>query len=145
LVSLISLVQALRYETIPASLHCETENSYISWKDSPFYVNKANKPWQEKREKRRVGAINSFGMSGTNAHMVVKSYPSREREMEEETVPSYLIALSAKTEKGLQEKINELREMVTAGEITTKDLAGISYTLLEGRQHFQYRFAAIVQ
>ncbi|WP_217563428.1 hypothetical protein, partial [Paenibacillus sp. GbtcB18] len=65
--------------------------------------------------------------------------------MEEETVPSYLIALSAKTEKGLQKKINELREMVTAGEITTKDLAGISYTLLEGRQHFQYRFAAIVQ
>ena len=45
LVSLISLVQALRHETIPASLHCEQENDYINWKESPFYVNKANKPW----------------------------------------------------------------------------------------------------
>ena len=43
LVSLVGLVQALRHETIPASLHCEQENDYINWQESPFYVNKANK------------------------------------------------------------------------------------------------------
>ncbi len=72
LVSLISLVQAMRHETIPASLHCEEENDYINWKESPFYVNKTKKPWTKREGKSRTGAVSAFGMSGTNVHMVIR-------------------------------------------------------------------------
>ncbi|EIW22196.1 beta-ketoacyl synthase N-terminal-like domain-containing protein, partial [Pelosinus fermentans] len=75
LVSLISLVQAFRHETIPASLHFQEENEYIHWSGSPFYVNKESKAWPEKEEKRRLGGVSAFGMSGTNVHMVLESYP----------------------------------------------------------------------
>jgi polyketide synthase PksN len=162
LVSLISLVQALRHEIIPASLHCEEENDYINWKESPFYVNKANKPWPGAasgalRDGRaistankisgsrvRTGAVSAFGMSGTNAHMVVESYARENNTMQVKTVPNYLLAFSAKTQEALAEKLKDMIEVLENG-VVEQDLTRISYTLLEGRHHFNYRCATVVQ
>ncbi|WP_024634604.1 SDR family NAD(P)-dependent oxidoreductase, partial [Paenibacillus sp. MAEPY1] len=59
------------------------------------------------------------------------------------TAPYYLLALSAKTEEALQRKVED---MITVLEREEKpDLAAISYTLLEGRQHFRHRCAVVVQ
>ncbi|HET8841548.1 MAG TPA: SDR family NAD(P)-dependent oxidoreductase, partial [Ktedonobacteraceae bacterium] len=74
LVNLISLVQALQHETIPASIHAEKANTYIRWQDSPFFLNQAVRPWPHRHGQSRVGAVSSFGMSGTNSHAVVESY-----------------------------------------------------------------------
>jgi polyketide synthase PksN len=145
LVSLISLVQSLRHETIPASLHCEQENDYINWKESPFYVNKANRPWPQVGTKKRTGAVSAFGMSGTNAHMVVESYAKEEAEGSYEEAPFFLLALSAKTPEALQEKIKNMITVFTNKDLKTKDLLQISYTLLEGRQHFNHRSAIVIQ
>jgi acyl transferase domain-containing protein/NAD(P)-dependent dehydrogenase (short-subunit alcohol dehydrogenase family)/acyl carrier protein len=145
LVSLISLVQALRHETIPASLHCEQENDYINWKESPFYVNKASKPWPQASVKSRTGAVSAFGMSGTNAHMVVQSYAPEEAGGFPEQAPFFLLALSAKTEEALQEKIKDMITVLQKKDLHEKDLLQISYTLLEGRQHFNHRSAIVIQ
>jgi len=45
LVNIVSLVQAFRHQVIPAGLHCKEESDYIDWKESCFYVNKANREW----------------------------------------------------------------------------------------------------
>ena len=158
LVSLISLVQALRHETIPASLHCEQENDYINWQESPFYVNKTNKPWpaggkirtgvdHEMGAGHRMGAVSAFGASGTNAHMVVQSYSPKEDVTQKNTFfsPYYLLALSAKTEESLQEKIKDLIAVLQDRDHQAEDFAQISYTLLVGRQHFNIRFAIVIQ
>jgi polyketide synthase PksN len=149
LVSLISLVQALRYETIPASLHCEQENDYINWKQSPFYVNKANRPWPGAAGgaggRVRIGAVSAFGMSGTNAHMVVQSYSKEEKGSFRDQAPYYLLAISAKTPEALAEKVTNMIEVLQNQVMYSYDLSQISYTLLEGRQHFQYRCAAVIQ
>ncbi|MBO1583402.1 type I polyketide synthase, partial [Bacillus sp. XF8] len=108
LVSLISLVQAMRHETIPASLHFEQENHYIQWKNSPFYVNKTNREWKDSAGQPRRGAVSAFGMSGTNVHLVVESYPKETQVEKESSLPYYLLALSAKTEEALTEKIADL-------------------------------------
>ena len=145
LVSLIGLVQSLRHKTIPASLHCEQENDYINWKESPFYVNKTTRPWPEREEGQgSVGAVSAFGMSGTNAHMVVRSYLAKDKESPG-CPPYYLLALSAKTQEALQEKIQDMITVLQKKELTEKDLFAISYTLLEGRQHFNYRCAIVIQ
>jgi acyl transferase domain-containing protein len=146
LVNLICLVQALRHETIPASLHCEGENEYITWKESPFYVNKTARPWLKGEGKKRMGAVSAFGMSGTNAHMVVESYqPEHQVEPLPERSPYYLLTLSARTEESLREKIRELITVFQTREITQREIALISSTLMMGRQHFAYRCALIVQ
>ena len=144
LVSAVSLVEAFRHEEIPASLHCEEENDYIIWEDSAFYVNKRNKAWPKCPGKKRLGAVSAFGMSGTNAHMVFEEYVSPGRE-EAATAPCYLLVLSAKTEEALREKIDALADALRRTEVQAAGLTRVSYTLLEGRHHFPYRMATVVQ
>ncbi|CQR70174.1 Polyketide synthase PksM [Sporomusa ovata DSM 2662] len=145
LVSLISLVQALRYETIPASLHCEQENDYILWQESPFYVNKEAKHWDKRDGLSRTGAVSAFGMSGTNAHMVVQSYEAEQTEDLQQQIPYFLLSLSAKTPEALQEKISDMIEFLQSRNGQSKNMASISYTLLAGRHHFHHRYAVVVQ
>jgi acyl transferase domain-containing protein/acyl carrier protein len=145
LVSLISLIMALRHATIPASLHCEEENDYINWRKSPFYINKASKPWPRTSLKSRTGALSAFGMSGTNAHMVVQSYSKKEAKIFLEKYPYFLLALSAKTCEALEEKIEDMIAALKGGNWKKEDLLQISYTLLDGRRHFRQRCAIVVQ
>jgi acyl transferase domain-containing protein/acyl carrier protein len=139
LVSLIALVQAIRHRTIPANLNYEQDSDYVNWQESPFYVNKRARPWTSEQ---RIGAVSAFGMSGTNAHMVVRAYES-EAEPVAARAPSYLLVLSARTSDALHRKINDMVACLENGEV--HDLARISYTLLEGRWHFQHRCAIVIQ
>src|SRR3984957_8293534 len=106
LVSLIGLVQSLRHQAIPASLHCEEESDYIDWQASPFYVNKAKRSWPEKPDgQSRLGAVSAFGISGTNAHVVVESY--RQPPADPFKAPCYLLVVSAKTEAALRTRVDD--------------------------------------
>ena len=144
MVSLIGLVQALGHETIPASLHCEEESNYIDWGASPFYVNKTNKPWPNK-DRLRLGAVSAFGMSGTNAHVVVESYRPALSTATARTPPCFLLLLSAKTKAALQKKIEDMIAVLEKGEWPAPALLEMSYTLMCGRQHFAHRFAVVIE
>ena len=147
LVSLIGLVQSLRHQTIPASLHCAQENDYIDWRASPFYVNKASKPWPEKADgKPRLGAVSAFGMSGTNAHVVVESYRARQPATDpSHQAPCYLLVVSAKTEAALQGRIADLIAVLEQPDWSANELPAMSHTLLCGRQHFSHRCALVAE
>ncbi|WP_444944874.1 SDR family NAD(P)-dependent oxidoreductase [Microbulbifer sp. ZKSA006] len=144
IVGLVSLVKALEHETIPASLHCPKENNYINWKDSPFYVNKENIAWQQ-NDRPRIGAVSSFGMSGTNAHVVLKSYSLDTQYSEPDLFPYSMLILSAKTLTALQQKVDDLMSYLLSHPCTGAELSQVAYTLMAGRQHFKYRCAVVVQ
>ncbi len=143
-VSLISLVQAMVNGTIPASLNCEEENEYIKWKESPFYVNKTNKPWPEKEGKPRTGCVSAFGMGGTNVHMVIQSYTEK-AEASGKMAPYHVLALSAKTQEALQQKINDMITFLENRDCDIETLLRISYTLLDGRHHFNFRCVVVIE
>jgi acyl transferase domain-containing protein/acyl carrier protein len=143
LVSLISLVQAFQHEIIPGSLNCDQENDYIHWQESPFYVNKASKPWPQREGKSRLGAVSAFGMSGTNSHIVLQSYSKK--EIDGTQAPYYLLAFSAKTQDALEQKIKDIMNGLHNKNWQGQSLSQISYTLQEGRQHFNHRCAIVIQ
>ncbi|QMU78259.1 SDR family NAD(P)-dependent oxidoreductase [Streptacidiphilus sp. PB12-B1b] len=143
LVSLIGVLQAMRHETIPGSLHCVQENEYIDWKNSPFFVNKANRAWPEAAGRRRIAAISSFGMSGTNAHMVVESFPAR-GEDEVVEMPAHLLALSAKSGESLRQRVADLIDFLEDPR-RPHNLRDVSATLLDGRPHFRHRCAVVAR
>uniref|UniRef100_UPI0029167C3C type I polyketide synthase n=1 Tax=Bradyrhizobium sp. SZCCHNRI2014 TaxID=3057285 RepID=UPI0029167C3C len=143
LVSLVGLVQAMKHQVIPASLHCEEKNEHVSWENSPFYINRETRPWPQ-RSKPRLGAVSAFGMSGTNAHMVVQSYDLDTSSSELAVPPFFLLALSAKTEDGLQCKVRELLLALKSKPWAAADLCAMSNTLLVGRHHFNHRCVIIV-
>ncbi|QUX26970.1 SDR family NAD(P)-dependent oxidoreductase [Nocardiopsis akebiae] len=141
LVSLLGVLQAMRHETIPASLHCEQENEYIDWNDSPFFVNRVNRAWPESAGRRRTAALSSFGMSGTNAHMVVESAPARE-DGGSAARPAHVLALSAKSEESLRRRVADLIDVLEDA-ARLHGLSGVSGTLLERRTHFRHRCAVV--
>jgi acyl transferase domain-containing protein/NADPH:quinone reductase-like Zn-dependent oxidoreductase/acyl carrier protein/SAM-dependent methyltransferase len=148
LVSLVSLVQALRHETIPASLQCEQLSDYIDWTDSPFYVNRQNKAWPRKKEGSRLGAISAFGMSGTNAHVLMESYEKVHPSISSPiAAPYYLLALSAKTEAALQQRAHQLLNVLNQEQYNGNyaPLTALSHTLLAHRQHFAFRYALVIE
>ena len=143
LVSLVSAVQALKHAIIPASLHCEQRNEYIEWARSAFYVNKTTKPWPSEPGVPRRAGVSAFGMSGTNAHMVVESYEGAEPSGLN-AAPCQLLALSAKSPEALQQRVCDLIETLQGGEWDAARLKAMSHTLLCGRQHFRHRCAVAV-
>lgn len=145
IVSIIGLVQAFVHHTIPASLHCRDENNHINWRNTPFYVNKQSRPWLPAKGRELTGAVSAFGMSGTNAHLVMQSYTTPQTLQPSQQPPVYLLVLSAKTRTALQEKISDMLQAIESGKLMQASLADITYTLMEGRHHFRYRSAALVR
>ena len=89
-----------------------------------------------------MGAVSAFGMSGTNAHVVLQGYLSPKTEQETLQLPYYILIFSAKTSAALQIKIEGMVKLLEKGDIP---LAQVSYTLQEGRHHFKYRCALVTQ
>jgi acyl transferase domain-containing protein len=148
LVSLIGLVQALRHEMIPASLNCEQPSDYIDWQGSAFYVNTRTRAWPRSKGKNRLGAVSAFGMSGTNAHVVVEG---ADQEVEADAppigAPGYLLALSAKTEAALRERASALASWLRGNcpSVVAPSVAALTHTLLVRRQHFAHRRAVVIE
>ncbi len=143
LVNLVGMLLSMRQEKIPPSINCEKESDYISWSDSPFFVNKNLAPWP-KVGMPRLGALSAYGICGTNAHVVVESYDSNELDMKVfgEEVP-HLVALSAKSEGVLHQKLKDLKVFLVNSS-DGLDLGSLSFTLLTGRHHFAHRVAFVV-
>jgi polyketide synthase PksN len=142
-VSLISLVQALRYSSIPGSLHFEEKNDFIEWADSPFVVNRETRPWTGDGDRPLMGAVSAFGISGTNAHVVVEEYRPPAARPGAAPAPYHLLLLSAQNEESLRERVEDLAAYLegTGG----AELSDVAYTLMAGRQHFRHRLAVVVQ
>ncbi|AYK07546.1 non-ribosomal peptide synthetase [Brevibacillus laterosporus] len=143
IVSLISLSESVRHGVIPASLNCQNESDYINWHDSPFYVNHSTKEWSHSGNGTRTGAVSAFGMSGSNAHVVLREYVPK-TYVAPDPSPGYLLLLSAKTQEALNARIVSMIELFEREEINQSMLARISDTLGKGRHHFRYRCAIVV-
>ena len=70
---LIKAALALKRGTIPAHLHFETPSPELDWDRLPVQVTAEPTPWPPVDRPSRAG-VNSFGFSGTNAHVVLESY-----------------------------------------------------------------------
>ena len=75
---LIKLVLALQHEQLPPHLHLKKLNPYIAWHELPIDIPTQLIPWPS-HNGRRVGAVSSFGFSGTNAHVIIEEAPDAER------------------------------------------------------------------
>ncbi len=144
-VSLIKVLLALRHKMIPPTLYVEKENTHNDFAESPFYVNKKLRDWQPNSPDPRRAAINSFGFSGSNCHIVVEEY---QEQLAPGSFPSpnqgnpVLIVLSARNEERLKEMAENLcRYLDDSNNI---HLSPLAYTLQVGRLAMEERLSLIV-
>jgi len=131
---LIKTVLALKHKQIPPTLHFEKPNPDIDFANSPFYINTNLQNWQHGNTPRRAG-ISSFGLGGTNAHMVLEEAP--ELEPSGSSRPYQLLLLSVKTDTALETATENLAKHLQ--QYPELSLADVAYTLQIGRQSFDHR------
>ncbi len=132
---IIKATLAVENAQIPPSLNYEAPNPTIDFVHSPFYVNDKLKAWQRGDEPRRA-AINSLGVGGTNAFVIVEEPPERP-EASEHQRSNHLITLSAKNRKSLDAAGQRLAEHLQAN--PELNLADVAFTLFNGRESFEHR------
>ncbi|WP_130909149.1 beta-ketoacyl synthase N-terminal-like domain-containing protein [Pseudomonas mucidolens] len=145
LVSVVNLLKAFEHETIPASLNCEQASDYVTWADTPFYVNTTNTSWPAADARPRLGAVSAFGMSGTNAHVLLRGPEAcASAEVRVPRVP-VVLAVSAKSQAALHGRIDDLIRALGTLPDNAAMLQRVAYTLLNGRQHFAWRCAIVAE
>ncbi|MBS7531081.1 amino acid adenylation domain-containing protein [Hazenella sp. IB182353] len=139
LAGLVKTILSIQNKNIPPVLHYTKPNVFIDFENSPVYVNNRAQKWQKIGGSPRRAGISSFGLSGTNVHVVLEEYEQQHTYSE----GFHLITLSAPNEHVLNKKINDLKSNLS--KYPQKMLADISYTLNCRRKHDQYRFSVVVK
>jgi acyl transferase domain-containing protein/NAD(P)-dependent dehydrogenase (short-subunit alcohol dehydrogenase family)/acyl carrier protein len=142
---LIKIAVSMQHKVLPASLHFHQLNPHISFTDSPFYVVDKKQPWKisEGSPVRRAG-VSSFGSGGTNAHVVLEEYVSREEMFVPQAIQSAaIVVLSAKNQATLRRQVEHLLEAVTGSGLHESNLRDLAYTLQVGRADMEERLAFI--
>jgi acyl transferase domain-containing protein/NADPH:quinone reductase-like Zn-dependent oxidoreductase/acyl carrier protein len=142
---LIKVALAMKHGEIPASLLCDEPNPEIPWKDLPLVVQREASPWPETARPALAG-VSSFGISGTNAHVVVEQAPPT--VVAQQPVPdaadrSYLLPISAHSQEALRAMAEAYRSFMSArnGGDNTSAFADICYTASVRRTHHDFRLA----
>ncbi|WP_230687268.1 type I polyketide synthase, partial [Catellatospora vulcania] len=136
----IKVVEALRRGVLPATLHADVPTGHVDWSAGQVELLQQARPWPE-RDRPRRGAVSSFGVSGTNAHVVIEQVPVADAtgRAESAALPPAAekplpLVLSARSETALQAQAARLADVLdTAGEQDRPSLRDAAWTLTRQR------------
>ncbi|MEU8814274.1 type I polyketide synthase [Actinoplanes sp. NPDC048796] len=132
----IKLVLAMRHGVMPRTLHADEPSGHVDWSAGAVSLLRSARPWPPAGSRPRRAAVSSFGISGTNAHLILQEAP------DEEPVPpcSPLLAgppafvLSAKDPAVLPAQAARLSRVLDRA-----DPADVSHSLARGRSALRHR------
>lgn len=134
--SVIKILLSLKHNLIPSNLHFINPNSLIDWDAAAIQVVGEHTEWKRDHDLRRAG-INGFGFGGSNAHVILEEYIPEEKERKEEKGLSYILKVSAKTEKSLREELKKYYNCIA--EASDNEFLDILYAANRKRMDFDYR------
>jgi polyketide synthase PksJ len=138
IVGLLTALGCIRHKKLPAVLHYNQNNPEIDLENSPFKILKGTADW--KNDKNRIAGISSFGVGGTNVHVILEEYEysnsaaSQDREI--------LFMLSAKSQASLEKQIQKWQSFLE--DSSDISLADLFFTLAVGRPVFEHKVAFLV-
>jgi acyl transferase domain-containing protein/acyl carrier protein len=129
---LIKMVMALRHGIAPRTLHAERPNQLIDWSTGTVRLITENMDWPESDRARRA-AVSSFGVSGTNAHVIIEAVPAAD---DRQPQPAGFLpwVLSAHTDQALRDLAHRIRACAAGSQV-----ADIGFSLATARSRFARR------
>ncbi|MFB6508378.1 type I polyketide synthase, partial [Streptomyces sp. NPDC056410] len=147
--SIIKMVMAMRHGTLPQTLHIDEPTPHVDWTDGAVKLLTEQQPWPRTDRPRRA-AVSSFGISGTNAHVILEQTPTPEPAPDTEpastpdmdTVPAPVPGvvpwvLSARSAEALREQAENLAGFVADRPDT--DPMDVGFSLATARTVFEHR------
>lgn len=141
--SFIKAVLALEHKTLPPSLHFSTPNPAIHFENTPFYVNTERRPWAHDSPLPRRAGVNSLGIGGTNAHIILEESPETAPAQATADRPLHVLTLSAKSPRALADLVTLYASRLAAP--SQANLPDVCFTANAGRSHFKHRLVMIVE
>ncbi|MET9972472.1 beta-ketoacyl synthase N-terminal-like domain-containing protein, partial [Streptomyces sp. NPDC006356] len=146
-VGLIKVVQSLRHETLPRTLHADTPSRHVDWADSGLHLLREATAWPASGERIRRAGVSAFGISGTNAHVIVEEVGPQTADPSVELPPGKrLFVLSGRSEAGLRGQAAALAHHLAAHDSDADTaMPDIAHTLARHRSHFERRTAILAE
>ncbi|MET9406277.1 SDR family NAD(P)-dependent oxidoreductase [Streptomyces sp. NPDC002935] len=133
---LIKVVQSLRHQSLPRTLHAGTPSRHVDWDDSGLHLLGETVAWPSSGERVRRAGVSAFGISGTNAHLIVEEADPAEVLPLDETAPgTRLFTLSGRGEAAVRGQAARLARYLDQ-DVALPDVA---HTLARHRSHFERR------
>ncbi len=136
--SVIKMVLAMQNEMLPRTLHVDSPSPMVDWSRSGLELLRMARPWPRRTRSRMVG-VSSFGISGTNAHIVLEEAPLPVTE-ECTSKPTSLrtpLLLSAASETSLARMAEQLADWLATHPATA--LNDVAFVLATQRAELRYR------
>ncbi|MEW2554106.1 beta-ketoacyl synthase N-terminal-like domain-containing protein, partial [Streptomyces zhihengii] len=111
----IKMVLAMRHGLMPATLHVDEPSPHVDWSVGAVELLTEARPWPETGDRPRRAAVSSFGISGTNAHVILEQAPESEPAALDAAGPlpgSAPWVVSGKSEAALRAQVERLRSFV---------------------------------
>ena len=134
LVGLVKTVLCLERRTLLPTINVQRPNPRIDFPRTPFFVQTRRGPFPSRGGPRKAG-VSSFGMGGSNAHVVLEEPPPPPERGPEP--PWKLLVLSARSRPALETMTSHLAEHLRAHPALA--LADVAYSLQAGRASFSHR------
>ncbi|RSL89606.1 hypothetical protein CEP51_001128 [Fusarium floridanum] len=137
--SIIKAVLALENSTIPPNIKFNNPNPKIPFDTKKLKVPTKPESWPEGRDKRV--SVNSFGIGGSNAHVILEAPPYLPTQPRVSLSPK-LIVMSANTSESLKQHVSRVQDYLAQHPHKAADIA---YTLAHHRQSFPHRAFLVVK
>ena len=141
----IKTVLCLKHRSVPPNNHFHNPNPNIAWDELPVIIPRESTPWPDD-SRPAIAGVSSFGITGTNAHVVLEEYSAARMSREEtrDSDPStFLLPISAHTPDALKDLAGRYLEYL-GGEVERgARLRDICYTAGVRRSHHQHRVCVV--
>ncbi len=138
--SVIKMVQALRHGVLPATLHVDAPSSAVDWSEGAVELLTSAREWPRTDRPRRVG-VSSFGVSGTNAHLIIEEAPE---EPASEAVSDGLVPLVLSA-RGTGALAGQAARLAGFLEESGTPLAAVAGALVTGRAVLDERAVVVAE
>ncbi|NUT50823.1 MAG: type I polyketide synthase, partial [Saccharothrix sp.] len=135
----IKAVMSLRQGVLPRTLHVDEPTPHVDWSSGAVEVLRESRPWPEVGRRRRA-AVSSFGISGTNAHVILE----QAEDTTEPVSPDPALVpwvLSARDERALRAQAARLLEFVGAN--PDLSIVDIGFSLVSTRSSLEHRAVVV--
>lgn len=138
----IKSVKMLQEARVPKQIHFNTPNPHIQWGGIPLSISTESEIWSD--EERKIG-LSSFGIGGTNVHMILGQAPTEIRSSSSDLKPGprarQLVLISAESRPALSNQISNIQ--THASHLSDADLPSLCYSLATTRTHYRHRLAMV--
>ncbi|MDC0676172.1 type I polyketide synthase [Sorangium atrum] len=137
---LIKVVLSMRHETVPGQAHFEQLSSRLSLDGTPLVIPRRPLPWR-RGARRRVAGVSSFGISGTNAHVVLAEAQEAQPPPEAAASGPLVLPVSARSAGALAALARAYKDLLSSGD--APPMAAVCRTAGVRRSHEPHRLAAV--